>query len=275
MPELPEVETVIKYLKDVCLNKPISKVEVRLIKLVHEIEIDDFIKQFKNRCFIDVMRKGKYILFILDNQKVLVSHLRMEGKYIYEADSILTKHDHLIFHFKDHSALKYNDTRQFGTFHFFKDLETAENSKILSKLGIEPFSDFMKLETIYPLMQKCKKPIKTFLLDQSKIAGIGNIYANEICFAVHLDPTTPTNLLTKKNANDIIVQTKQILADSIAHNGTTIHSFKFSKWQTGEYQQYLKVHQQTACPSCHTPLKRYFVGQRGTFSCPKCQKRGK
>lgn len=229
MPELPEVETVIRYLKTVCLNKPIKKVTVRLIKLLHEIEPNDFSKSFINRSFVEIVRRGKYLLFVLDNKKVMVSHLRMEGKYIYEDELNLTKHDHVIFTFKDGSTLKYNDTRQFGTLHLFSDLDQAYAHKILDKLGVEPFSNDMNLEKLYPLMKKTKKPIKSFLLDQSNITGIGNIYANEILFAVGLDPETETNRITKTTAQKIIDATKTILADSIKHNGTTIHTFKFNK----------------------------------------------
>lgn len=229
MPELPEVETVIRYLKTVSLNKPIKKVNVRLIKLLHEVEPYDFEKAFINRNFVDIIRRGKYLLFILDNKKVMVSHLRMEGKYIYENELNLTKHDHVIFTFKDGSVLKYNDTRQFGTLHLFDSLEQAYAHKILSKLGIEPFSQEMSLEKLYPLIKKTKKPIKSFLLDQSNITGIGNIYANEILFAVGLDPEAASNQITKAKCQEIIDATKTILSDSIEHNGTTIHTFKFNK----------------------------------------------
>lgn len=275
MPELPEVETVIRYLKTVCLNKEIKNVNVRLIKLIHDIDAKEFEDKFKNKSFIDIIRRGKYLVFVLSNKNVMVSHLRMEGKYIYEDKLELNKHDHVIFNFKDGSVLKYNDSRQFGTFHFYENIDIAFEHKSLKKLGVEPFSKELNVESLYKTFNKTSVPIKTSLLNQSIIAGIGNIYANEILYKVGLDPRTKTNSLSKKEVKQIIDTTNEILADSIEHNGTTIHSFKFNKWSIGDYQNYLLVHGKKMCPKCETKLDFYFVGQRGTYSCHKCQRKHK
>lgn len=275
MPELPEVETVIRYLKTVCLNKKIKNVNVRLIKLIHDMDAIEFQNKFLNRSFINIIRRGKYLVFILDNNTVMVSHLRMEGKYIYEDKLELNKHDHVIFNFEDKSVLKYNDSRQFGTFHFYDNIDIAFEHKSLKKLGVEPFSKELNVESLYKTFSKTTVPIKTSLLNQSIIAGIGNIYANEILYKVGLDPCTKTNSLSKKEVKKIIDTTNEILADSIEHNGTTIHSFKFNKWSIGDYQNYLLVHGKKMCPKCGTKLDFYFVGQRGTYSCPKCQRKHK
>ncbi|MGL4950506.1 MAG: DNA-formamidopyrimidine glycosylase [Mycoplasma sp.] len=276
MPELPEVETVVRYLNKVCLNREIESVNVRLIKLLKNIEPLDFQKKLKNKTITKVERRGKYLIFSLDNLSIIVSHLRMEGKFYFEDEELtVSKHDHIIFKFKDGSQLKYNDTRQFGTIHYYKNIDEANASKSLSKLGAEPFTSDMDINKLYPLFKKSNKPIKTFLLDQTKIAGIGNIYVNEILFQAGINPTATTSKLDKKTISKIIDITNEILADSIKHNGTTIHSFKFDKWSTGGYQEYLRVHQQKVCPKCNGEIKKIVVGQRGTYYCPKCQKKEK
>ncbi|MGL4948268.1 MAG: DNA-formamidopyrimidine glycosylase [Mycoplasma sp.] len=275
MPELPEVETVVRYLNKVCLNKVITNANVRLIKLLKNIDAKTFEKRMVNRYFVNILRRGKYLLFVMDDKSVMVSHLRMEGKYNFEEkdDITLNKHDHIIFEFNDKSVLKYNDTRQFGTINLYDSIQLANESKELSKLGIEPFSKEMNIDNLYPIFKSSNRSIKTFLLDQTIITGIGNIYVNEILFDVKIDPRTPTNLLSKKMVQNIIDSTNNILLESIKHNGTTIHSFKFDKWSTGNYQEFLKVHQQKVCSKCNGEISKITVGQRGTYYCKKCQRK--
>ncbi len=203
----------------------------------------------------------------------MVGHLRMEGKYNYEKPLELKKHDHIIFHFEDGSVLKYNDSRQFGTINIYPDIETAYKSKELNKLGYEPFSDAFNATNYYPLVHASKKDIKTFLLDQTKVVGIGNIYANEICFKAKIDPRTLACKLTKKQVELIVKLTKEVLAESIKYNGTTIHTFSFSKWDTGNYQDKLTIYDKHQCTVCGGEVQFFKLHQRGTYCCPKCQKK--
>ncbi|MGL4951369.1 MAG: DNA-formamidopyrimidine glycosylase [Mycoplasma sp.] len=276
MPELPEVETVVRYLNTVCLNKKIINVNVRLIKLLKNIEPTEFCHNLINKKIKIVSRRGKYILFNLDDESIIVSHLRMEGKYYYEDSELnLTKNDHIIFDFEDGSFLKYNDSRQFGTIDYYKNMDEALKSKQLSKLGAEPFTDQMDIDKLYPKFKKSNKKIKTFLLDQTVITGIGNIYANEILFTQKINPQAITSSLSKVTVKNIINETNRILKESIKHNGTTIHSFKFDKWNTGEFQKYLNVHDQKKCPNCSNDLNKIKINGRGTYYCKKCQRKNK
>ncbi len=272
MPELPEVQVVINYLNKTILNREIASVDVRLIKLLKNIEPKAFEKKLKGLSFTNIERRGKYLIFHLSNGEIMVSHLRMEGKYNFEEELELKRNDHIIYHFKDGSVLKYNDSRQFGTINIYKDYRTAMKSKELAKLGPEPFSETYNTDYLYKLTKASNRAIKTFLLDQTNVVGIGNIYANEICFAVKLNPKTPANKVTKKQCEGIVNATKEILADSIKHNGTTIHTFTFNKWEIGSYQEMLKMHDAKQCPTCHSKVKFEKVNGRGTYYCPKCQK---
>ena len=275
MPELPEVQVVINYLKNNILNKKIIKFDVYLDKLFKNSTINEFRKKIINSRFIDIVRRGKYLLFVLDNKKCILSHLRMEGKYFYENDDYqLQKHDYVCFYFDDKTKLIYNDTRQFGVFEIYDSLELALNSKSILKLGPEPFDD--DNFTFNYLKSKIKKSntnIKTFLLDQTNIAGIGNIYANEILFQSKINPMLTTNKFTDSNILDIIKNTKEILAESIKNNGTTIHTFKFNKWSIGDYQKFLKVHMRKneKCFDCKTQIVKIELNGRGTYYCPTCQ----
>ncbi len=273
MPELPEVQVVINYLNTCVLNQEIIDVEVSLVKLLKNISVKQFKKEMIHHSFKKIYRRGKFLLFVLDNDKVMVSHLRMEGKYNYQEHFTKDKHDHLWWVFKNGSVLKYNDSRQFGTINFYENEELALNSPELKKLGVEPFSDEFNLDYYYQAMHSSKKPLKTFLLDQSKVVGIGNIYANEICFATHIDPRTLAYKLKKPQVQAIIDATKFILEESISFNGTTIHSFTFSKWKPGSYQEKLQIYDRLECVKCHQPIEFFKLNQRGTYCCKKCQKK--
>lgn len=272
MPELPEVQVVINYLNKNILNKEITHVDIYLTKLFKNIKPVDFIKKVVGLSFIEIKRRGKYLLFKLSNNSIMVSHLRMEGKYNYDTQVDKQKHDHVIFTFNDHTFLKYNDSRQFGTINFYKNEEIALKSKELAKLGLEPFSEEFNANYLYNLTKKSSKLIKTFLLDQTKVVGIGNIYANEICFACKIYPKTRANLLTKKQCELIVKETKRILHESVKHNGTTIHTFSFSKWDIGNYQDKLKVHEQKKCQLCGNKIIYEKINGRGTYYCKHCQK---
>ena len=274
MPELPEVQVVINYLRKNILNKKIINVEIFLLKLIKNCNEVVFKKALLNKQIIDIKRRGKYLIFLLSDGLCFLSHLRMEGKYFYEDKSYKrTKHDYIIFTLEDKTKLIYNDTRQFGTFEIFNTIDDLNKSKSIAKLGIEPFNDNFNFEYFFPLVRKSSKSIKTFLLDQSNVVGIGNIYANEILFASKINPFMKANNLTDSNILDIINNTKRILSESIKNNGTTIHTFRFSKWSIGDYQKFLMVHMRKnhPCSICGTLIEKVEINGRGTYYCPKCQ----
>ena len=224
------------------------------------------------RHFLRFKRRGKYLIFEMEDC-ALISHLRMEGKYfIKNKEESLNKHDHVIFTLNNKEELRYNDTRKFGKMHLVKKDELHKTP--ISKLGLEPWDELLTKEYLKEKLNK-KKAIKTLLLDQSIITGIGNIYADEILFLSKIHPETEGKNLTNKNLTDIINNTKIILEKAIASGGTTIHTYTSVDGITGRFQQELLVHGKKTepCPNCKTKITKIVVNGRGTYYCQKCQKK--
>jgi formamidopyrimidine-DNA glycosylase len=194
----------------------------------------------------------------------------MEGKYnLTDAFKPLNKHEHVNFIFSDHSEMRYQDTRKFGRL----KLASKDSYRLdlpLSKLGPEPWN--ADVEQIYQSIHKSRLPIKTLLLDQTILAGIGNIYANEICFRTKINPTTPGNRISRKRIAELVDISSQILSEAIKQGGTTIHSFD-SNGISGLFQVNLQVHQQKNCPACQGTIIKKMINGRGSYYCPHCQKK--
>ncbi len=271
MPELPEVETVKNGLIKKVKGRKILDCKVLWNGIIAYPSKDEFIKEIVNQTINDIERRGKFLMFILDDY-FLISHLRMEGKYfIKEPSEPLSKHDHVIFTLDNNKCLRYNDTRKFGKMHLVKKNEL--NISPIAKLGKEPWDD--DLTTSYLKVKLNRKlPIKTLLLDQSIITGIGNIYADEILFAAKINPETKGSDLTDEKLQSIIDNTKKILAKAIELGGTTIHTYTAVDGITGRFQQELLVHgkKDLPCPNCQNKIIKIVVGTRGTYYCPHCQK---
>ena len=270
MPELPEVETVKRILQKNILNKTILDIEVRYDKIIQNQTKDDFINKLKNQTFIDLQRRGKYLICVL-NDYYLIVHLRMEGKFFYMHNEPYSIHDHIIFKFND-SELRYNDTRKFGTMHLInKDIDIY-NTYPLNKLGKEPYDEGFDYLYLKPLFNKSNKPIKTTLLDQTIIAGLGNIYVDEVLFMSNIHPLEKTKNLNDENIKSIVSNSIIVLNKAINLGGTTIKSFQSSHDITGRFQNELLVHTKYKCPTCNTKILKIKVGGRGTYYCENCQK---
>jgi len=268
MPELPEVENVRKTLKELVVGKEIEDVHIFYPKIITG-ECNEFTNAIKGQKIVDIGRVGKYLIFILE-KKAFLSHLRMEGKYRYlSRGESLNKHDHLGFIFIDGSGLYYNDVRKFGRLQLI-DLEDYQKNPPLNQLGPEPWK--ANGSDLYPKIHKSNLPIKSILLDQRIIAGIGNIYANEICFEMGLNPKTLGSQLSKKRVQELIQVSQEILENAIHAGGTTIHSFS-SIGEMGHFQDYLQVHGQKSCKRCQGQITKEKVKGRGTYYCKVCQKK--
>jgi len=239
--------------------------------------IESDINEFKNNLigleFKDILRRGKWLLFDIGDY-YLCSHLRMEGKYfIKNSDEEIDKHEHVIFSFEDGTDLRYHDTRKFGRMNLvLKDkLETVAG---VHKQGIEPIDEKLTKEYLYDNFRKRKLPMKTLLLDQTIISGLGNIYADEVLFAAGINPLKLGSSITLKECQKIIDSAKEIITEAIKCGGTTIRSYTSSLGVTGRFQQNLMVHKREneGCKKCGTIIKRIKVGGRSTYYCPKCQK---
>lgn len=273
MPELPEVENVKNSLKKQILNKTIKKVEILYPNIIEYPTTNEFKKQIINQKINDIKRRGKWLMFELDNY-YLLSHLRMEGKYlIRKTNDEIKKHEHIIFTFDDDTELRYQDVRKFGKMHLIKK-EEINTRKPISELGLEPWSKELTEEYLKSKYSTKKLPIKTVLLDQSIIVGIGNIYADEILFLSKINPLKKANELKNKELKNIIEFTKKILDQAIINGGTTIRTFTSSEGVHGRNQDNLLVHNREfeKCINCNTIIKKIKVNGRGTYYCEKCQK---
>lgn len=271
MPELPEVETVKEGLKKRILGRKIIHCEVRWDNIIEYPNKEEFIRKIKNKTIKDIKRRGKFIIFELDDY-CLISHLRMEGKYfIKNACEELSKHDHVIFRLDDGAELRYNDTRKFGKMYLVK--RDCLMDTPVGKLGLEPWDDKLTVDYLKNKFKK-KKAIKTLLLDQEIIAGIGNIYANEILFLSRIHPEKLGCDLTDKELFEIIKYTRTILERAIQLGGTTVHTYQAVDGITGRFQQELLVHGKVGCRCsvCNSEILKIVVNTRGTYYCPKCQK---
>lgn len=279
MPELPEVTTIINVLKKTTLiGKEIKSVDVLISKVIKNANVNKFKQFFVGEKFIDIQRIGKYIIYKLTHDKVFVAHLRMEGKFFYTKSKNITNTKHLMckFNLANNYSLAYYDSRMFGTFTIYIGKDYLK-SKEISKVAIDPLNKDFVGQFLFEKIQKINRPIKTVLLDQSIVSGIGNIYADEILFKCKIHPLTKAKFLTLDNCNLIAKHAKAVLLDAIKHKGTTIFSYKFDKNHSGEYQLYLQVHQRKGlpCKKCKTKIEKIKVNGRGTYFCPNCQKEKK
>ena len=274
MPELPEVETVKEALKRKILNRKIVDVNVLYNNIVEYPKVTSFKEEIINETISDIKRRGKWLVFVLDNY-YLLSHLRMEGKYnIKNKDEEITKHEHVIFYLDDNTSLRYNDTRKFGRMYLIKK-EDFLTCKPIKDLGLEPFSNELTKEYLKEKYKKLNKPIKTVILDQSIIVGIGNIYADEILFLSRINPLTLASELDDNDLDNIIKYTKEVLSSAIKSGGTTIRSYTSEEGVHGRFQQNLLVHTKEICPVCNNKIEKIKVGSRGTYYCSNCQKKRK
>lgn len=270
MPELPEVETVKRSLQKLVLNEKICNINIKYNKILENIKIEDFKNKISNQTIHDIKRRGKWLMFELDNY-YLLSHLRMEGKYLIRNNNdIYTKHELIGFDFISNKSLRYQDTRKFGRMYLLEK-ETIYQVKPLNELGLEPWDDNLNISYLKNKYKNKKLPIKTVLLDQTIIVGIGNIYADEILYMSNINPLKKCSLLTNKELDSIIKNTRIILNKAIELGGTTIMSYESSEGVHGRFQNCLLVHGKKKCPKCNNDITKIKVNGRGTYYCSKCQ----
>ena len=274
MPELPEVETVRRGLEKLILGKKISSVEIRYPKMI-KTDLDEFQKEVPGQVVESMGRRGKYLLFYLTD-KVLISHLRMEGKYFYYPDQAPErKHAHVFFQFEDGGTLVYEDVRKFGTMELLAP-DLLEAYFISKKLGPEPREQDFDLQIFKNALAKSKKPIKSHLLDQTLVAGLGNIYVDEVLWRAQVHPARPSQTLTAVEVTAIHDQTIAVLGQAVEKGGSTIRTYTNAFGEDGTMQDFHQVYDKTgqACSRCGTIIEKFQLGGRGTHFCPQCQRRG-
>jgi len=276
MPELPEVETVVKGLREQIVGQQIDKINLFYEPLLHT-PYDIFMEHVLGQKIIGIERFGKYILLVLGNQKVIRVHLRMEGKFFItttERDAMLDKHVHLVLKLGEHRYLKYHDVRKFGTFELIDREKNWHDDAKFASLGYEPWEPEFTPAFLFDRMNRSHQMIKPFLLDQKTLVGLGNIYVDEVLFATKIHPQTRAESLRKKDAVAIREVAINVLQQAIALGGTTIRTYHNTLGIDGMFQNELQVHlrQGEHCQRCDQSIIKIKVGGRGTYLCPNCQK---
>lgn len=276
MPELPEVETVKRTLKSVVMGKRITDVEIFLPKLVLPLKVEEFKSRVKGSIIVDFGRRGKYLLIGLSTSFTLVTSLRMTGRLVFVPSGQefnTDKHTHLIFEFEDGSHLYFNDIRKFGTMHCIST-ECLADCPEIAKLGPEPLGPDFSQAWLREMLKRKNRKIKQLLLDQTFIAGIGNIYADEILFHARIHPKTLANQLSEEQVHNLFLSIGEVLSEAVAQRGTTIKDYVDGEGHQGNYQSLLKVYGRNGkkCYNCGQEIQAIKLGGRTAHFCPHCQR---
>lgn len=272
MPELPEVETVRRGLNQIADGHKIVGIDVNYGKTI-ENDVEEFREALIGQTIKRVDRRGKYLLFRFTNQLTMISHLRMEGSYFKQKTGLpVDKHTHVIFHLDNDTDLCYRDTRKFGRMHLVPT-GTEMNYGGLKTIGPEPTEKDFTLDYFEKILHKSRGKIKPFLLNQKHVAGLGNIYCDEVLWMSKINPEQPANSLTTEQAKVLRENIIKEIATATDHKGTTVHTYKNAFGDAGGFQDYLKAydHGGEKCPRCGTKMIKIKVAQRGTTYCPHCQ----
>ena len=276
MPELPEVETIVRALRQGGREgPPLPGRKIRSARLLWERSLAepapaDFYRRLPGQTITDIRRRGKYIILQLD-EDALLFHLRMSGDLRVESGVDgqgqpveARPHDRAILTFEDGLQLAFNDPRKFGRIWL-----VAQPDSVLHNVGPEPLDADLTVENFYQMLRAVHRQLKPLLLDQSFLAGLGNIYTDEALHVAKIHPLQSSDSLTFEQAGELLSAIRQVLEEGIRRNGASIDWV----YRGGDFQNSFRVYQRTGqpCPVCGTPVARIVVGQRGTHFCPTCQ----
>ena len=277
MPELPEVETVCLALSKIVNNSRVNNVEIFRKDLRWNIN-ENLETGLKEKILKKPFRRGKYILIPTSKDNILLIHLGMSGTIkIISGECNLSKHDHVKINIETkenkYFSIIYNDPRRFGYVDFF-NINKIENHFLLKKLGVEPLANSFTVNYLQKKISKKTKCVKNFIMDQNIIAGIGNIYANEILYRAKINPLRAVNNLNEKQLKSIIDATKFILKKSINVGGTTIRNHMQPDGKLGYFTQKLQVYGKNKhnCYKCNNQITLMNISNRSTYFCSNCQK---
>lgn len=277
MPELPEVELVARSLNKLVSGLRIRKASLLRKRLAPDTTQKKFSRELQNAQINGVHRRGKHVLFDLDNGRTLITHLRMSGRFmLLSADRDDPKFTHAAFYFDDDARLVFQDQRHFGMMKIVRTRELPD-TKELAKLAPEPFSDEFNLGYLRERLRSSKRTIKEFLLDQSKVCGLGNIYAAEALFLAGIHPAARSNRLSNPRTQLLLEKIRETLAEAI-DAGSTLNVDPENidgSYYGGGYESSWRVYdrEQMPCPVCEAPIVRLKLGGRSSYFCSICQKR--
>lgn len=273
MPELPEVETIRRDLEKLILGRRIREVEVNNSKPIKEpVSLAEFEEKIKGATFKDIFRRGKLIISELKtpNSKLIymVIHLRLTGQLIYGRKETTSRVNFVLSNGK---YLNFNDSRLLGEIRLVKDYKTLP---IVKTMGPEPLEKDFTLKKFQKMLRTKRTKIKPLLMDQTFIAGIGNLYAAEALFSARIHPMRSANILKEEEIKRLYQEMRKILNEAIKYCGSSVDTYRDIKGKKGGFEKRLKVYdrEKQPCFRCKTPIKRVVLGGRGTYFCPHCQK---
>ena len=273
MPELPEVETIRRALQERVRGETIQRIEVLHPDVIAPLCSDDFCKALQGAALINILRRGKYLLCELDKPGLLCIHLRMTGQLHWLEDpssAPLLDHTHLILHMVSGKELRYVDVRRFGKMRYLRDI--AQDPTLLS-LGLEPLDEELTASLFHKTLGRYKSAIKSVILRQDVLAGMGNIYSDEALFLAGIHPQTRSDMLDTDTAQKLLAAMRQVLLESIECHGSSMRDYCNIDGVRGSYQERWRIYHRTGqpCLTCETKIKRIKVGGRSSHFCPKCQ----
>ena len=271
MPELPEVETVVRGLRPALEGRRLVKVEQRRLDLRFPLP-ENFADRLEGRTVQGLRRRAKYIVASLDNGQVWTTHLGMSGSiYIVEHGTPATVHEHFDFDLSSGKTLRYRDPRRFGSLHWSKD---PAQHKLIKSLGPEPLGDAFSGEYLWRRSRGRRVNIKQFIMNANIVVGVGNIYASEALFLAGINPHRAAGRIALARYEELAEAVRRVLQKAIEAGGTTLRDFYGSDGEAGYFQQELAVYDRTdePCRKCKRPISVVVLGQRSTFYCKNCQR---
>src|SRR5262245_13843881 len=275
MPELPEVEIVTRRLRQLIAGKTIVNACLYREGLSPENTPRQFRALLRGAEISEVDRRGKHILVHLSKGRTLITHLRMTGRFLYvDSDAEHTTHTHAAIWFEDCKKLLFDDQRHFGLMMVVRN-EELSRVKYLAKLAPEPFSQEFSVDYLWETLRRSKQPIKLALLDQTKVVGLGNIYASEALHRAGINPRLPANRLSKPRTTTLHREIVAVLNDAIANDAAFDAESGDLDTSYGRYETVVRVYEREnqPCITCSTSIRKITQGARSTYYCPRCQRR--
>ena len=273
MPELPEAETIVRGLAERLPGRCVLRVQVKHANVLAPLSAARFRASMRGRCFAAVQRRGKKIVLMLADGGRLVVSLGMTGRLVLSAAPRSRELSHVAVRFDldDGQALLYDDVRRFGRLHVHDDESWTGQDAVL---GAEPLGEHLSARGFHDLTQRSRTPIRNWLLDQRRIVGVGNIYANEALFRARIAPTRPANSLSRAEAGRLMTELREVLQEAITARGTTISDFRDEQGESGGFAPRLRVYGRAGepCLKCGSTIERVVLSNRSAFFCPQCQK---
>jgi formamidopyrimidine-DNA glycosylase len=276
MPELPEAETIARGLRAAIAGRRVQRVRIHRPEVVEPMTTASFRRALSGRRVESVGRRAKWITATLDDGRHWVTQLRMTGRFSWRLSSRVRPEPHLSVSFvlaglHDTGVLRFYDVRRFGR---MQVLDPDEWGKLDERLGIEPLSDAFTAATLARLTAGSRAPVRNVLLDQERVAGIGNIYASEACFAAGIDPRRPAASLDGREVRKLHSAIRRVLALAVQRRGTSLSDYRDILGGEGEFQNELDVYGRAGerCRHCGTEIARVIIAGRSAFLCPRCQR---